>query len=168
MDDAVPMIRRRIDRIQLHRNGAGVDNVVIRSGWYEHREAGLDRRANAVEHRLPRSFLYAKKLVEMMHFRTNLLLGLQRHDDELAVLRRVKHLAEQLIPDRDTLDVLYVAFHSETSFRVLSWLAQTFASYYESNCDGHPPPSSPRLGIRGRLFGALALGCRIPHFYIGG
>jgi hypothetical protein len=49
VDDAVPMIRRRIERIELQGNTAGIDDVVIRSSRGDYREAGLDRRSNAID-----------------------------------------------------------------------------------------------------------------------
>jgi len=39
--DAVPMILRRIERIELQRNTAGIDDVVIHSRRDDYREAGL-------------------------------------------------------------------------------------------------------------------------------
>jgi hypothetical protein len=50
-----------------------------------------------------------------MHFHPDLFLGLQRHDNQLAVLGRVKHLAKIFILDADFFDVLYVTFHGNSS-----------------------------------------------------
>jgi hypothetical protein len=47
VDDAVPVIRRRIERVELQGNAAGVDDVVIRPRRDEDREARLDRRPNS-------------------------------------------------------------------------------------------------------------------------
>jgi len=116
VDDAVPMIRRRIERIELQWNTAGIDDVVIRPSRDDYREARSDRRPNTIKNRLTGPLLYAKELVERVHLHPNLLLGLQRHDDELAVLCRVKHPAKLIILDGETLDVLYKAFHN-VSFR---------------------------------------------------
>src|ERR1039457_1157920 len=44
-------------------------------------------------------------------------LGFKRHHDELAVLCRVKHPAKLVIPDGETLDILYKAFHNNSLFR---------------------------------------------------
>ena len=52
VDNAVPMIRRRIERIELQWNTAGIDDVVIRPGRDDYREARADRRPNAIENRL--------------------------------------------------------------------------------------------------------------------
>jgi hypothetical protein len=54
VDNTVPMIRRRIERIELHWNTTSIDDVVIRAGWYEHGKARADHRANTVENGLPR------------------------------------------------------------------------------------------------------------------
>ena len=124
VDDAVPMIRRRIERVELQRNTAGIDDVVIRPSRDDDREARSDRRPNAIENRLTGPLLHAKELVERVDFRPDLFLGLQRHDDELAVLRRVKHPAKLVILDGEILDVLHKAFHNdnESFFEILRWV----------------------------------------------
>ena len=76
VDDAVPMIRRRIERIELQRNTAGIDDVVIGPSRDEDREARLDRRPNAIENRFTGTLLHAKELVELVDFRPDLFLGL--------------------------------------------------------------------------------------------
>src|SRR5450759_4670892 len=76
VDDAVPMIRRRIERIELQWNTAGIDDVVIRPSRDEHGETRADHRANAIENGLARPFLHAKELIELVHFRPDLFLGL--------------------------------------------------------------------------------------------
>src|SRR5450759_53943 len=107
MDNSVPMIRRRIERIELQWNTAGIDDVVIRPGRDEYGEARVDYRANAIENGLTRPFFHAKELIELVHFHPDLLLGLQRHYNELTVPGRVKHLAKIFILDSDALDVLH-------------------------------------------------------------
>ena len=42
VDNSVPMIRRRIERIELQWNTAGIDDVVIRPSRHEHGEARTD------------------------------------------------------------------------------------------------------------------------------
>ena len=74
--DAVPMIRRRIERVKLQWNTACIDDVVIRSSRDDYREAGLDRRSNAIENRFTGPFLDAKELVEFVDFSPNVFLGL--------------------------------------------------------------------------------------------
>ena len=76
MDDAIPVIRRRIERIELHWTAAGIDDVVIRPSGDEDGKARLDGRPNAVENRLTGTLLHAKELVELVDFRPNLFLGL--------------------------------------------------------------------------------------------
>jgi hypothetical protein len=94
VDDAVPMIWRRVERVELEWDTAGIDDVVIRSSRDDNREPCADCRPNTIENRLTGPLLHAKKLVERVYFRSDLFLGLQRHDDELAVFRRVKHPAK--------------------------------------------------------------------------
>src|SRR5581483_2329819 len=114
VDDPVPMIRRRVERVELQRSTAGVDDVVVRPGRDDHRVARADRGPNAVEDRLAATLLHAKELVELVDFRPDLLPGLQRQDDELAAPGRVQHAAELLVLDRNTLDVLHEAFHGHS------------------------------------------------------
>src|ERR1019366_2673400 len=76
VDDAVPMIRRRIERVELQRNAAGIDNVVIRSSRDNNREARSYGGPNAIEYRLTGTLLHTKELVELVDFRPDLFLGL--------------------------------------------------------------------------------------------
>jgi hypothetical protein len=76
MDDAVPMIRRRIERIEFQWNTACIDDVVFRPGRDNYREAGADRRPNAIDNRLTGPLLNAKELIELVDFRADLFLGL--------------------------------------------------------------------------------------------
>src|SRR5688500_8113453 len=91
VDNAVPVIRRRIERIELQGTRAGIDNVVSRPSRDDDREARSDRRPDAVESRLTRAGFHAKELVEGMDLGADLFLGLERHDDELAVRGGVQH-----------------------------------------------------------------------------
>jgi len=75
VDDAVPMIRRRIERIELQWNSAGVDEVVIRPSRDDYREARSNRRPDTIENRLTGPLFHAKELVELVEFRSNLFLG---------------------------------------------------------------------------------------------
>ena len=75
MDNTVPMIRRRIECIELQWNSAGIDDVVIHPGGNEHGEARADQCANAIENSLARPFFHAKELIELVHFHPDLLLG---------------------------------------------------------------------------------------------
>src|ERR1035437_8159207 len=76
VDDAVPVIRRRIEGVELQRNSAGINAVVIRPCRDDYRKAGADRRPNAIENRVTGPLLHAKELVELVHFRPDLFLGL--------------------------------------------------------------------------------------------
>ena len=76
VDDAVPMIGWRIERIELQLNIAGIDDVMIGPGRDNYRGARSDRRPNAIENRLTGPLLHAKELVEFVDFRPDLLLGL--------------------------------------------------------------------------------------------
>ena len=76
MDDAIPMIRRRIERIEFQWSTAGIDNIMIRPGRDNYCEAGADRRPDAIKNRLTGPLLNAKKLIELVDFRTDLFLGL--------------------------------------------------------------------------------------------
>jgi hypothetical protein len=111
VDDAVPMIRRRIERVELQGNAAHIDDVVLRPGWDKHRETGRDRRVNAIEHGLARPFLHPKELIELVNFHPDFFAGFQRHDYELRVVRGVEHLAKVGIRDSNLFDILDEAFH---------------------------------------------------------
>jgi hypothetical protein len=74
---------------------------------------------NAIENGFARPFFHAKELIQLMHFRPDLLLGLQRHDNELTVPSRVKHLAKIFIFDSDGFNVLHETFHSNSLFVIL-------------------------------------------------
>src|SRR5664280_1072124 len=74
--DAVSMIRRRIERIELHWDIAGIDDVVIHPSRDYYCEASADRRPNAIENRLTGPLLHAKELVGFVDFRPDLFLGL--------------------------------------------------------------------------------------------
>ena len=76
VDDAVPMIRGGIERIELQGHAVGIDDVVSRPRRDNDREARADRRPYAIEHRLSGPFFYAKELVERVDFRPDLFLGL--------------------------------------------------------------------------------------------
>ena len=63
VDDSIPMIRRRIERIKLERNAAIIDDVVFCSSGDDYREARSDRSPNVIENNLTTSLLNAKELV---------------------------------------------------------------------------------------------------------
>ena len=112
MNNAVTVIGRSIERVKFQRNISGIDDIVISPCWDDHRETGPDRGARTIENRLPRAFLHPEELVELVDFHSDFLLGVERHDDELAVLSRIKHLAELLVADGETFNILYEScFH---------------------------------------------------------
>src|SRR5665647_633948 len=111
VNDSIAMIRRRIDRIELQWSGAGVNDVVLGAGGYEHRETGTDRRPNAVEHRFARPLLDPEELIECVDLLPDLLLGLERHEHELTVLGRVEHAPELAVLHGELFDVFDKAFH---------------------------------------------------------
>ena len=88
--------RRRADgwavrrRVELQGRTAGVDDVVRRPRRDECRKARADLRPNAIEDRLTGSLLDTKELVERVNVSPDFLPRLQRHQDELAVRRRVE------------------------------------------------------------------------------
>jgi len=63
VNDAVAVVRRRVERIEFQRAGAGVDDVMIRPGRDDDRVARTDRSSHAVERRLPGPLFDAKELV---------------------------------------------------------------------------------------------------------
>jgi len=56
----VPMIRRRIERIELQWSAASIDDIVIHPRRDEHGEARADRRPNAIENGFARPFFTRK------------------------------------------------------------------------------------------------------------
>ena len=68
VDDAVPMIRRRIERIELQWNTARIDDVMLGPSRDDYGEASSDRGPNAIENRLTGSPLHTKELVELVDF----------------------------------------------------------------------------------------------------
>src|SRR5450631_3624090 len=61
--DTVPMIRRRIERIELHRDMPSIYDVMIHPGRDQYGEASVDRCPNTIKDRLTSPLLYAKELV---------------------------------------------------------------------------------------------------------
>ncbi len=58
VDDAVPMIWGRIERIELQWNLPGIDDVVIRPSRDDHPETRSDRRPDAIENCLTGTLLW--------------------------------------------------------------------------------------------------------------
>src|ERR1035437_2263890 len=76
VDNVFPMIRWRIERIELHWNAAGIDDVVFRSTRNDYRESRANRSPNAIENRLTGTLLHAKELVGLVNFGSYFFLGL--------------------------------------------------------------------------------------------
>jgi len=68
-DDAVAMVRWRVQRIELQRSLAGVDDVVVPPAGTTIAKPAADRRTDAIEDRLACSLLDAEELVELVDFR---------------------------------------------------------------------------------------------------
>ena len=115
VDHAIPMIRGRIERIELQRNTPGIDDVVLSPSGDDDGKACLDRRPNAIENRLTRARLHTKELVELVYFLANFFTGFQGHQDELAVFGRIKHATKLAVLEGERLDILDKSFHN-TSF----------------------------------------------------
>jgi hypothetical protein len=128
--NAVPMIRWRVDRVQLHRNTASIDDIVICPCWDNDRKTGADLRPNAIEYRSASPFLDTKELVELVNFRPDLLLRQERHEDQLAVLCRVNHLSKFLVLYGETLDVFDKTFHGESP--MVSATEQGFSTRWQA------------------------------------
>ena len=75
VDDAVSMIRRRIERVELQWSTARIDNVMFGPSRDDDREASSDHCPNAIENRLTGPLLHAKELVELVDLRPDLFLG---------------------------------------------------------------------------------------------
>jgi hypothetical protein len=80
---------------------------------------------NTIQNGLACPFFHAKELIELMHFHPDLFLGFQGHDNQLAVLGRVEHLAKIIILGSDLFDVFDVTFHGKASsileMHAISW-----------------------------------------------
>lgn len=111
MHHAIQMIGRRVQRIELERHGARIDNVVSCTGRHYDRETGVDGRVHTIDDRFAVSLLNAKELIERVDLRTDLFLWFQRHDDKLAVLGRIQYLPECCVRHGDFFDILDVPFH---------------------------------------------------------
>ena len=72
MNNAVTVVWRSIERVKLQWGRTRIDDVVLGAGRNQHSESGADRTADAVEDSLPRSFLYAEKLVKLVNLHANL------------------------------------------------------------------------------------------------
>ena len=77
MHYAIATVRRSVKRIELHRAGRAVDDVVASAGGHKDCEPRLDAMLNAIKHRLAFPFLYSEELIELMALCTDILTGLE-------------------------------------------------------------------------------------------
>lgn len=110
MDPAGDVIGGGIDGVELHGNGAGIDDIVLGAGGHEKSGAVLDGVFLAVDHRLAEAGLEAEELVDVVDFGADLFAGQERHQDELAMGRRVEDPAEIRVLQGELLDVGAVWF----------------------------------------------------------
>jgi hypothetical protein len=64
VDNAVAMIGRRIERVELQRNTGGIDDVVIRPRRDEHRKARTNGGLDTVKNSLSGPLFYPEELIE--------------------------------------------------------------------------------------------------------
>ena len=110
MNNAIAMVRRRVERIELQLDITSVDNVVIGSSWNDNGEARTNLSANAIQDCLTGTFLDAEKLIELMHFHAELFCGVQRHENKLAVFCRIEHAPEIQVLNTHSLNILDKTF----------------------------------------------------------
>src|SRR3989344_4512433 len=110
--DAVLVMRWRIDRVELECLGSrGIDDVVLASGRDNDAIAVADLVFGAVYDDLALAFLETEELIAaLVRFESDLFIGQKRHQDQLAVFRRIEHLAEILVRERQLFDIPLVAF----------------------------------------------------------
>src|SRR6478609_5322801 len=117
LDDAVLMLGRAVERVQLEGRGAGVANIMTGAGRYDRGAAVLDRIAVVVDVDRAAAFLEAEELVAvLMDFGADLLAGLKGHQHELEMVSGVKHPAKIAIVRRQLLDIVMIALHGSSSF----------------------------------------------------
>jgi hypothetical protein len=78
VDNAISVLGRCVDCVELEWNASRVDDVVLRSSRDDDRGTGFYGGPRTINNRFPRSFLYTKKLIEFVNFRPVLFLGLLR------------------------------------------------------------------------------------------
>jgi hypothetical protein len=77
VDYAIPVIRRRVERIEFQCIRPGVGDVVSRPGGDDDGETRADGGPGAVESRLTGARFHADELIECMNFGPDLLPGLK-------------------------------------------------------------------------------------------
>jgi hypothetical protein len=89
VDNTNPMVRRSIERVELQWIGSGIDNIVVRSGRDKYGKTRTYLRTDAIEDCDAIPLLYAEELIKFVDLHPDILPGLQRHDNELAVFSRI-------------------------------------------------------------------------------
>src|SRR3989344_5546241 len=97
MHDTVAVIRRRIERIELHLPRRAVHDIVPRSRWDDDNRAVFHLVLDTVEYHLPLPRFTADELLELVPLLADVLSGLEAHHHKLAILRGVQDAAEIFI-----------------------------------------------------------------------
>ena len=119
MDDAVPMIRRRIHGIELHGLILScIYQVMSSAGRDQYRESVLDRMFDSIEDCFADSGFDAQELIERMHFFPYVFSGLQVHHYQLAMLGGVQNLSKIIIGERDFFNIGDIASHIIKTYNV--------------------------------------------------
>ena len=75
VDHSVSVIGRCIDRVELERAAAGIDDVVPGACRDDYRKSSRDRCTNAVQNCLSGSLLDAKELIQRVDFSPDFFLA---------------------------------------------------------------------------------------------
>src|SRR3989344_4918377 len=105
MNSAVPVIGRRVKRVEFHGGGAAIYNIVpraLRDNYYRVVAYGV---LDAVEHRLAYPCLDPYKLVEFVHLLAYLLPRRKAHKHELAVAGGVKNFSKIFVLECGLFDI---------------------------------------------------------------
>ena len=105
VDAPIDMIRRSIDRVQLERQLAGIDNIVFGAGAYEERRAVGEVIFGAIDDSFARPGLKAEELVDVIDLDADILARQKGHKDDLAVRRGEDDLTEIIVLERQLFDV---------------------------------------------------------------
>jgi len=69
---------------------------------------------DAIEHRFPLPFFNADKLIELMHFLSDVLPRQKTHHDQLQIRIGKQHFAKILVRECTFFDVCYISFHARS------------------------------------------------------
>src|SRR5690606_41525634 len=119
LHDALPistMLGRAVNRVQTQGLITAVDYIVASTGRNDHCVVILDGMCLSVNHDLALAFFDAKELImALMNLFPDFLTRLQRHQDQLQVFPRVKHLAVKIIVHGQFFDIIDKTFHTTYS-----------------------------------------------------